>query len=448
MNNLLHRSLRFCVILLFFIGVFLKISPPQAYAIDNSDGQFEYCDITINETKLSDSGTTDVYPFIEDGQKKYTVKVCDEKAFTTAKPSQQGSPEECLQGGQNLIISIGKWNSRSTVNLTRSVDGCYTGIYVMEQTETFAGNVVEIELDDQEGICDKNMPVCRRISANLNHGVSKENVRVCQDLIDSFNSCSFLNFDKEQYFQGDQVTISGTIPAINTAECKGTYLKDPQLGVYYTSNGAINNVVPPSIIFPFGQSFEYSFSLGSLGVHQLQIKSDDKISGQLIDIDNLSLDCSQDIRACGKDNADKCISLPEQNPGGGSSEALTTFKLCDQIADDVQREKCNACGGNTIDSAEDPKGVWTAIGCIERDPVSIVQSVIKIGIGIGGGITILIILAGAFLITTAGNDPKQVETAKEMITSAIVGLLFIIFSVTILQFIGFTIFQIPGFGRP
>ena len=42
---------------------------------------------------------------------------------------------------------------------------------------------------------------------------------------------------------------------------------------------------------------------------------------------------------------------------------------------------------------------------------------------------------------------KGIKEAKEMITSAIVGSLFIIFSITILQFIGVSILHIPGFGE-
>jgi hypothetical protein len=75
-----------------------------------------------------------------------------------------------------------------------------------------------------------------------------------------------------------------------------------------------------------------------------------------------------------------------------------------------------------------------------------VQRFIEIGLGVGGGICLLMTLAAGFMITTSQGDPKQFNEAKDMITSAIVGLLFIIFSVFILQFIGVTVLQIPGFG--
>ena len=66
--------------------------------------------------------------------------------------------------------------------------------------------------------------------------------------------------------------------------------------------------------------------------------------------------------------------------------------------------------------------------------------------GIGGLIAfILIIIGGLQIILSAGN-PDRVKAGKEMITSAIAGLLLIIFAVFILRLIGYDILKIPGFG--
>lgn len=121
----------------------------------------------------------------------------------------------------------------------------------------------------------------------------------------------------------------------------------------------------------------------------------------------------------------------------------TTFKLCAQISDDALREKCQDCAG--IDES-DAKGIWTAVGCIDRDPQNIIAHLITIGLGMGGGVSLLMILAASFILTTSQGEPKRTGEAKEMVTAAIVGLVFVIFSVTILQFIGVTILRIPGFG--
>ena len=75
------------------------------------------------------------------------------------------------------------------------------------------------------------------------------------------------------------------------------------------------------------------------------------------------------------------------------------------------------------------------------------QRFITLGLGIGGGVSLLSTLAGGFILTTSQGDPKRTGQAKEMITNAVIGLIFVIFSVTILQFIGYTVFRLPGFGE-
>jgi cell division protein FtsX len=68
-------------------------------------------------------------------------------------------------------------------------------------------------------------------------------------------------------------------------------------------------------------------------------------------------------------------------------------------------------------------------------------------LGLAGGIAvILIIIAGYRLMASQGN-PEAVQAAREQIISAIVGLVFVIFSLVILQVIGVDILKIPGFGR-
>ena len=74
------------------------------------------------------------------------------------------------------------------------------------------------------------------------------------------------------------------------------------------------------------------------------------------------------------------------------------------------------------------------------------SALIQIGLSAAGGIALLVILAAGFMLTTSQGEPKRAGEAKEMITAAVIGILFIIFSVTILQFIGYNVLKIPGFG--
>jgi len=89
--------------------------------------------------------------------------------------------------------------------------------------------------------------------------------------------------------------------------------------------------------------------------------------------------------------------------------------------------------------------IYTAIGCI---PVSSTQKFIKwiLGwvIGIGGGIALMLIIVASFQIMTSSGNPEKVQAGKELLTSAIAGLIMLIFSVFILKFIGIDILKLPG----
>lgn len=129
-------------------------------------------------------------------------------------------------------------------------------------------------------------------------------------------------------------------------------------------------------------------------------------------------------------------------------DADTQFILCDQIPRDAEAyQKCRACvGGAGGGPSEVPQGIWTAVGCIKNDPQSIVTVVIKVGMGIAGGVALLMILAASFTLTTSQGDAKKTAEGREMISSAVIGLIFIVMAVTVLEFIGVKIFRIPGLG--
>lgn len=133
---------------------------------------------------------------------------------------------------------------------------------------------------------------------------------------------------------------------------------------------------------------------------------------------------------------------PDASDGSDSPAAFKAepFNLCAQIPEASLRSTCQSCLSS--------EGLWTALGCInfQNNGANIIRTLITLGLSLGGGFTLLIILFAGFTLSTSQGDPKRVSEAKELITSAVIGLLFIIFSVTILQFIGVSLFRIPGFG--
>lgn len=93
------------------------------------------------------------------------------------------------------------------------------------------------------------------------------------------------------------------------------------------------------------------------------------------------------------------------------------------------------------------EGIETALGCIPtKDTTGFIAWILKFAIGIGGGIAFILMLIGVFQIITSSGDPERLKAGKELITSALIGLLMIIFSIFLLKLIGMDILQIPGFG--
>lgn len=99
------------------------------------------------------------------------------------------------------------------------------------------------------------------------------------------------------------------------------------------------------------------------------------------------------------------------------------------------------CGTDT-----DP-AIKTAIGCIHTSPVGFIKDALKFILGIAGGLAFLMMLLGAFQMLTSAGNPETLNAGKDRLTSAVIGLLFVIFSVLLLQIIGVDILGLPQFER-
>lgn len=95
-------------------------------------------------------------------------------------------------------------------------------------------------------------------------------------------------------------------------------------------------------------------------------------------------------------------------------------------------------------------GIYTAIGCIpvlsNDNGTSFMAFILRWAVGIGGGIAFLLILYAAFTIMTSTGNPERLKAGQELLTSAISGLILLIFSVFILKFIGIDILGLCKFG--
>lgn len=89
--------------------------------------------------------------------------------------------------------------------------------------------------------------------------------------------------------------------------------------------------------------------------------------------------------------------------------------------------------------------VCTAFGCIPTASTAFAAWILARAIGLGGGIAFLLMVFGAIKILTSAGNPEGIKAGGETITSALMGLVFLIFSLFLLHLIGVDILKIPGF---
>lgn len=92
-----------------------------------------------------------------------------------------------------------------------------------------------------------------------------------------------------------------------------------------------------------------------------------------------------------------------------------------------------------------PQSLSTALGCIPYTKDAFVTALLAFLVGLAGAIALVVMLIATIQITISAGDPKKLQAAKELFTSAVIGLLFLIFSVTLLRLIAGSIIKIPGF---
>lgn len=116
------------------------------------------------------------------------------------------------------------------------------------------------------------------------------------------------------------------------------------------------------------------------------------------------------------------------------SFVLFSFSVKTTPAEDLM------CNGNN--------GIQTAIGCINvlGTPEQFFGDILKWSVGIGSGIAFLLILYAGFMVMTSAGNPERLKAGQELLTSAISGLILLIFSIFILKFIGIDILGLGAFG--
>jgi len=154
-----------------------------------------------------------------------------------------------------------------------------------------------------------------------------------------------------------------------------------------------------------------------------------------------------------------CCSLPpEANPQPGSVCEEYSGYMCinegacqfpDQKPDLICPSKLECCYVGTGFSIFNPlcnrgTGIRTALGCMPIDPKELIKRIFPYLLGIGGTIAFGFIIFGGIQVMTSSGDPEKIKGGKELITSALTGLVFIILSLFLLKLIGVDILGLPG----
>lgn len=122
--------------------------------------------------------------------------------------------------------------------------------------------------------------------------------------------------------------------------------------------------------------------------------------------------------------------------------------------------QCNAClnsQGSSVPGASGASGdsimcgsngINTAIGCINvlGGPDAFLGSLLKWGVGVGSGFAFLLIVYAGFMIMSSAGNPERLKAGQELLTSAISGLVLLVFSIFVLNFIGVDILGLGDFG--
>lgn len=102
-----------------------------------------------------------------------------------------------------------------------------------------------------------------------------------------------------------------------------------------------------------------------------------------------------------------------------------------------------AQGSGSIYCDANQARVDTAIGCVPiNDTQALLGWLFGWGIGVGGGIALLMVIIASFQIITSSGDPRKLQGGKELMISALSGLILLIFSAFVLRIIGVNILTI------
>lgn len=153
------------------------------------------------------------------------------------------------------------------------------------------------------------------------------------------------------------------------------------------------------------------------------------------------------------DDPNQCTCvLPERQMLNEKMSALCKKYISQDDRPDAFR-RCMECAAGryeqagTSEAAGSMGGFYSGLGCVPTRLEDFVSNfVMRIGIGVAGMVSLACIIYSAILLQVSRGNPDTITKAREQITSCLIGLIMIVFSIFILRVIGVDILRIPGFG--
>jgi hypothetical protein len=180
------------------------------------------------------------------------------------------------------------------------------------------------------------------------------------------------------------------------------------------------------------------------------IPKDSGVAGSTYSLSLVRIERVPGSASLGKET-EVCANQVFFNPDAPINDGSNTYSATDPLNNDefVFSNLCDRAGvlkDQCASSCNIETETWTAIGCIPKDARGITLKFVQLATTLAGGFALILILLGSFSIATSASNPEKLKNGQEIITAAVAGLLFIIFSVAILHFIGFEILKVPQFG--
>jgi len=172
------------------------------------------------------------------------------------------------------------------------------------------------------------------------------------------------------------------------------------------------------------------------------------ISNDNNDIENPTATCTVPVTPVPPGNWKQCVRClyPSLYP--------TELPLPDPYADNCRSLRVEPTTNQAPTTI--PGRQYTAIGCITSTggfennkgtgASSFTQALFDLIVfKMIGGIALLYLMYGAFLILTSQSDPEKLNHGKRVLYGAVIGVVFVLSSVLLVNIIGSNILRIPGF---